>query len=292
MADNQYLYNTGQLAAWQPPTIPYVIDQGILDAGAKLLLFAPQKSLKSMLAMHMAFCISSGTDWFGYRTLPHVTLYLNYEGSMAGFRRRIMKYKKFRYLHTQPPPDITNWWFFDKKVKLDSSWGQAELERTLYKSNASVLIIDPIYRAMQGGQNDEDSVNRFLNNLDLTAEKYGLSIILLHHTRKTQMSEGTPIDMGTEDAAGMSHFGRWADTVMRIRRTTEDPAKDTIDLVLTVEPSRELEHATYPIVVRFHQRTMKFEWLNQRLEIPADKITARIQDSEMYDLPVELDDIE
>ena len=64
------LYTIQDFREWNPPPIRHIIWEGVLDIGQKLQIFGNEGSWKSILALHLAYCLSSGHKWLGFRTSP------------------------------------------------------------------------------------------------------------------------------------------------------------------------------------------------------------------------------
>ena len=120
-----------ELDAWKAPYQKYIIDNGILVPGTKLILFGRYQTWKSMLAVHTASCIATGRDWFGYRTSKSPCYVLQIENPQAQFKERTMKYAKGNNLDL----NISNLWLCTEPyIKLDKGFGIAELDKELSRT--------------------------------------------------------------------------------------------------------------------------------------------------------------
>jgi len=66
---------------------------------------------------------------------------------------------------------------------------RAELEAELAKWKTEVLFIDPLYKAGIPNLIDNDVVSEFMSYLGGLIDRYGLTIIILHHLRKLQAND-------------------------------------------------------------------------------------------------------
>lgn len=239
--------NLNELLAWQPPHQQYIIDRGILVPQTKLILYGKWESWKSMLAMHTAFMITMGMPWFGFSTTKTPVYTLQIEIPKAQFQNRVAKYVK----HNQLFPD--NLYFRTEYfIKLDKTPYLVELERELEASACQVLMVDPAYKVLSGQLVDEMDVRRFIDGLDLLIDKLKLTLIMIHHDRKTTLVDGQPYS-SPDDMFGSSIFIDWCDTAIRSSKTSKDG-----EVILSFDKVRHAEEELKPITVRVDRATLKF----------------------------------
>jgi len=237
-----------QLIDWQPPIISSVISQGIFPVQGRLILYGQWKTWKSMTAMHTAFTIASGKPWFGFHTIPHSVLLFQLEVAKPLFRIRVMKYAKGNDCYP------TNLWFLSHPyLKLDRGYGFSEMERVLSIFRPQVLIVDPVYKVLSGDISSSHDVQILLDNLDIWIDKYGLSIMLITHTRKPVFTSTGIEDRGEEELMGSSYFPNWADSIIGFRKTGPD------DITMFFTSLRHAEEEIKPIKVHIVRKTLQFQ---------------------------------
>jgi hypothetical protein len=106
----------------------------------------------------------------------------------------------------------------DRKLINEARWvHMAELAE---KYGPDILIIDPIYQFMSGGENDDQATSDFLGHWDWLVEKYNLSVILTHHQTKASISIDSDGYIGLR---GHSNLIGWPDTILAVRQARDGP---------------------------------------------------------------------
>lgn len=199
------------LLLWSPRPAAQVIGGGLLYEQTKLVLFGGPKLGKSILAQQLAFCLSLGFGWLGFHTTERKVLYVQSEISKNLFRDRVASMS--RSVGVVPPDRL----FFSTAfgLHLDRPVAAQQLEQAIKRIKPEVLILDPKYKLI--GSNDENSIIRFTDTLDRLIAAYGLTVIVIEHSRKPRMaSTGTIIDMGGYELRGPI-IEQWADSLIRLR---------------------------------------------------------------------------
>jgi len=207
----------GDFLAWKPPYITELIGSGILIPQGKIILFGPYKSWKSMTAIDLAFKLSSGKPWLGFKTILSTVLVIQLEIPKAAYQKRVNKYCFGNKLSP-----LNNLFFVTtRNLKLDKGWGVAMLEQWIAEVKPQVIIIDPIFKVVSGRLTDEFDVRQFTDRLDEIIEKHRVSFILIHHEGKDWIIEGERYDRGADAAFGSAVFGWWCDSSIELRTETE-----------------------------------------------------------------------
>jgi RecA-family ATPase len=135
-------------------------------------------------------------------------------------------------------------------IKLDRDSGMKDLIRNVEKVNPKVLIIDPIYKFTTGSE--ESTLLHFVDNMDLLISKYGMTIVLVHHSRKPKMAlSGDIVDQGGSELRGPV-IEQWADSIIRIQGSL-----DSDERVLDFE-LRHAEQMIAPITVKLDRQRLWF----------------------------------
>ncbi len=222
-----------QLISWQPKEQHATISDGILLPETRLMIFGQAKAWKSMLALHTAFTLANGSNWFGFRTAKTATFKYQVELPKAIDRDRVIKYAKGADSY---PPNV----FFktpQDRVKLDTSWGIASFNKDIeeVKSRSPnqqlVVVLDPVYKLIAGHISDEYDVKKFQDNIDESKDKYGYSVIIIHHSRLTRVdASGSVVDLGAEEVMGSSYWNNWCDTMLRVKLLNPHSGADLVEV--------------------------------------------------------------
>ena len=240
-----------ELIDWKPPSVEWIIDK-VLPAQSKAEIFGPPKSWKSMLAIHTAFAVATGTPWLGYKTTQVPTDLIQFEISKTRFRSRIIKYSKG--FGSRPPNIHTT---TEHYVKFDVTYGYGQLVKVVERNRPGLIIIDPLYRVFSGGISDPSDMSRFLDNMDLLIAKYNCSVIIIHHRRKPVVTSEGVVDRGAEESMGSSYLGNWVDAATSTKLVYQsdpyDEVKIRFDLV------RHAEEILKPMKVRWWRKNIQPE---------------------------------
>jgi hypothetical protein len=248
--------NLKELLAWVPTNKSYIIEGGLLLPETAMVIFGPAKSWKSMQSIHTAFTISQGLDWFGYKTTKATTLIYQVELPKAVQRNRIDKYAKYS------SNNLSNIFFKTSQyTKIDTAFGFSDLEKcvneVLSRSPGShlVLILDPVYKLMQGNVADEQDTKKFTDNLDNLRARYGISIILVHHSRKQRVDDtGKVISLGAEDMFG-GVLQKWCDTAVGVKLVNPFSSSDRV--LVTFDLVRHAENVLDNFEVQWDRNTLQ-----------------------------------
>jgi len=204
---------------WKPPTIKNIIDGGILYEGTKLIVYGLPKRHKSVVAEQLAFCVAVGTPWLGFKTERIKVGYVQGEVPRPMFRERTLKMGR-----NQQVPSDSLYFMTHSNLKLDRDSGIKEIEKAIKRNKPQLLIIDPIYKFTTGS--DEVNLLHFVDNMDYLIGQYGITIVLVHHSRKPGTSvTGDIIDQGGTELRGPV-LEAWADSLIRIQGALESDDRE------------------------------------------------------------------
>ena len=226
-----------EFISWKPePLTPY-IEKGLLYKQTKMLVYGKYKSMKSMLIQHLGLCLAKGEPWLGIQVHgPGLkVLYLQLEIPEKLLHRRLLKMLGGE-LETKQ--DILFW--TEHVLKLDTNDGMRVLENWLKVHKPDVLIIDPLYKVLSVNMSDNHAINHVLDELDRIIEEYGVSIVLVTHSRKPGANEGET--WGTDNMLGGVLLSAWGDSVLEVTRDN-DALRVSMDVV------RHAEDELQPVVV-------------------------------------------
>lgn len=222
----------------RPEKAPVLID-GVLRQGHKMIISAPSKAGKSYALMELSVAIAEGMNWFGSRCRQGRVLYINMEIDDPSC------YDRFAQVYAALGLNVGN------HLENITVWGLRGYSTTITKlaptiiataaSNYAAIIIDPLYKVMEGDENSNSDVGTMVAQFDKIARGTGASVIYAHHFAK-----GTGGDKSTIDrAAGAGAFARDPDAILTM--TELDVPKDNdsdlsawrIEYVLREFPARK-----------------------------------------------------
>ena len=267
-----------QLLSWIPPYRPdAIIDEGILFPGTTMMLFGAAGTWKTMNTLHLAYCIGSGKDWFGFSTSPATVLSHQVELPKFLFKGRFVKYKLG---NSASSPNI----FFttpSDDVLLDTSFGLGELTKNIEEvqrrahdpSLPLVIILDPLMLYIAGHISDEYDVKKFQRNINSLRRKYNTTFIIIHHARLTRTdASGQVVDLGAEEIMGSSYWNNWLDTIVRLKVTNPFSGNDIVKM--DFGKTRNAQNFIPGFTVKWHRSNLNPEVIDRDI-IEEDEPTIR-----------------
>ena len=174
--DRFALLDDGELDELEPPE--WIIDT-VLPSNSLVVVVAPPKSLKSFLALDMAFHIALGLEWHGLSTRRGEVVYVYAEGT-TGLQARVAAFKAYHRLS-----GALGVLFLPRRLVVNE---EAEVMGLLAaieeKANdrPRLIVIDTLARNMSGDENSQEAMSAFVRGCDLLKEKTGATIMVVHHT--------------------------------------------------------------------------------------------------------------
>lgn len=153
----------------------------LLPEGRQIALFAPAKTGKSLLALDVAAAVATGRPVLGGQSAPrrHV-LYLDYEMTEADLQERLfdlgytpeddLSWLHYALLPSLPPLDT-----------LDGAKACCELAELV---EADLVVVDTLGRAVQGDENDADTLRAFARHTGLALKAAGRTVLRTDHAGK------------------------------------------------------------------------------------------------------------
>lgn len=176
--------------------------EGLWEYDSVGLIVAPPKSYKSTLITNMAVAVASGKPFDGRKVIQGGVLILQGENSLVAEKSRLMNIAGTTDLPI---------YYVQSSINLDNI---EVLKRTIIENNIKMLVIDPLYLLFgSGNMNHQVDVTPKLRNLTELRKETGCSIILVHHTRKTDGSS----DLSTSDINGSGFFEGWYESLIMLQ---------------------------------------------------------------------------
>ena len=189
-----------------PELAPVLID-GILRQGHKMLLAGPSKAGKSFALIQLAIAIAGGGEWLGRRCAQGKVLYVNLEVDRTSFFHRIDDVYK-RYNSRKGRKNLKAWNLRGEKVTIEKL--VTSLEYRIKKGDFMAVIIDPIYKLIEGDENKAGDMAKFCNQFDRICNNLGCAVIYCHHHSKGAKDNATAMNR----ASGSGVFARDPDALL------------------------------------------------------------------------------
>ena len=176
--------------------------EGLWEYDSVGLIVAPPKSYKSTLITNMAVAVASGKPFDGRKVIQGGVLILQGENSLVA--------EKSRMMNIAGTTDLPIY-YVQSSINLDNI---EVLKRTIIENSIKMLVIDPLYLLFgSGNMNHQVDVTPKLRTLTELRKETGCSIILVHHTRKTDGSS----DLSTSDINGSGFFEGWYESLIMLQ---------------------------------------------------------------------------
>ena len=156
------------------------IVEPIIAAHRAHALFAPGGTGKSLMSLWLAAKIAAGEPIFGNPTQPHRVLYLDYEMTADDLADRLQNIgidqpERLANLHYALLPSIAS---------ADTPEGGAAICRLAELVDAQIVILDTFSRAVEGDENDADTVRAFYRHTGLGLKAAGRAFVRIDHAGK------------------------------------------------------------------------------------------------------------
>jgi hypothetical protein len=152
----------------------------IIPRNQLVVIFAPGGTGKSLLALYTAAGLATGRNIFGHDNQPIDILYMDYEMQQAQLYERLtaMGYSDktdLTRLHYASLPPIGS---------LDTPEGAKQICDLARQCQAELVIIDTFSRAVEGAENDADTVRNFYRWTAINLKAEGRSLLRIDHAGK------------------------------------------------------------------------------------------------------------
>lgn len=211
------------------------------------------KSYKTYIALHLAYCVASGTPFLGkYKVTKEPVFYIDQENGQV---RIIQRAKRIRNgIKIQEEKIQLGIAHFPGIYLTNRTIIESRLLPLIKKYKPKLLIFDSGISFLEGNENDSVTIRKIGNNLTPLIEEYDLDVAILHHTDKSE---------GHKRARNLRGSGDWcaiATTVLMLER------EETTGLcILSHELSRDTATLPNAIIIRpdFSDNQVKFEYIGE-----------------------------
>lgn len=219
MTDPQYLHTVSMTELYQttyrsrPPII-----EGLLHAGAYILAGAP-KIGKSFLVAQIAYHVSTGRKLWEYEVHQGTVLYLALEDDFQRIQSRM-----FRMYGVEDTPDLH---FATAAGKVGNGLDEQLANFMREHPDTKLIIIDTMQKIRElGGETySYASDYEIIGKLKEFADRYGICVLTVHHTRKQPSGDAFEMISGTTGLLGC------ADGSLLMQKKKRTALDATIDVV-------------------------------------------------------------
>jgi hypothetical protein len=198
------------------PEVPTELVKGVLHRGSKLIIGGTSKGRKTFSLMDLGISVATGEEWWGCPTVKGKVCYINFEIQRAFFAKRYADicWKK----QVRPAEGMFMSWTLRGLVEGIEKMA-ADIIKTLMQHEFSLIIFDPIYKAL--GDRDENKagdVASMLNELEAIAVKTGAAIAFGAHFSKGNQAGKESIDR----IGGSGVFARDPDSILTMTANSQE----------------------------------------------------------------------
>jgi Uncharacterized protein conserved in bacteria len=203
---------------------------GLIERGL-VLLFGPSGSMKSFIAMYLAFCLVVGRDFFGRKVERGPAVYICGEGRSGAYRR--FSALELHYGIKIPEGSL----FLSRRaVTLDSAAVDPLREEIQAATAAAgrppvLLVIDTLARSLVGDENSQKDMAEFVNAVDNISAEFGCTALIIHHTGHAEDSKNRARGSSVLPAAGDSII-RCDDRVLTWTKTKDAEPPEPVPFAL------------------------------------------------------------
>jgi len=186
---------------------PYYI-QNLLIREGSMLIYGGAGVRKSWLVQHLCYSMSAGIPWLGMRTEQARTLLVNFEISPPAFAiYRLRPMERLFTLQTGMSlaysPDEDN-----IQVYLEDDESATRFLEIVRPFAPNIIALDCLQGCYAGDENNMEQAGRWIRNVKRIQTELHCSIIIVHHSNKSQFATG----MGK--MRGTTRFSAWVDSVV------------------------------------------------------------------------------
>jgi len=179
-----------EITASPPEEAQFLVEQGILPKGGRLLIAGKPKVGKSIFVDNLALSLASGIPFLKKFKVDHPTRTLLLD-------RELSKWSLFKRLH-QLMDDRPGYKAamenmlidHDHLIRLDQKDAYNTLLQLVEQNGAEVVILDTAYKFFGGDVESSSSLMRGFEVLDKVLHETGCSFVLTHHHKKGQGGRG------------------------------------------------------------------------------------------------------
>ena len=196
------IHDVSEYITWNIPRPEFYI-QDILPKQGVMLLYGNPKVKKSWLVQHMAYCISLGEEWLGFRTEQARVLIAKFEISPIAYAWRLRDMARRFTLQPQMLYETSPMLMY-----LDDQENFNRFRAAIREIQPKVIVLDCLAACYGGDENDGGQMAGFIEKISELKGELEASVVLVHHTNKNILSTSS-----VDRARGHSRLAGWVDTL-------------------------------------------------------------------------------
>lgn len=223
----------------------YLVEH-FLEAGSPTLVHGDGSTGKSYFCLYMAACAALKLDFFGKKTLPFKTLYIDHEATITKLKNRLFRISNNLEVPFTSLSEKIHWYKPEGSIASE----QEIIARMVEDGGYGCIIVDAGASASGGSPMDEQAVLRLFNALD----HIPCAKLVIHHEPKN--SEGS------DDKAyyGTTFWRNAPRVAWRLKREVKEGTKSIIKAIHhKSNDDRESEPITYSMDFADDPPRVKFE---------------------------------
>lgn len=228
-----------------PPLEFYIAD--LLPKKGKAMISAQANIGKSIFVQNLALAMTCGKTRILDKcdVLQARVLYLDLEMGESALKERFQK------MCSQENLIADNLFVkYLPSLNLLDEQDRQRLEKWLVELKVEVLIVDPLGNAWLGNENEQEQVSQLTAYLNNLIYKYGISILIIHHWRKSTKDFKT----GGQMAAGSYRWGAWFDCHITLEGTSSSS--------ITISSQKNRNRPRFnPFIAKINEQSLWFEFL-------------------------------
>jgi len=168
--------------------------------------------MKSYVTQQICHAISIGSDIFGLDVVKaRRVFYMQAEIPRQEFRDRTRAFN-VAWPGSEDEVYLSRPYSFRIKRRDQTK----EILENIMVSEAQFTVLDPVTQIYAGSENNDEHAKYFTDEMDFLREQTETCLNIVHHSRKSLISNGREIDMGVSEARGSSVLTGWPDVVIRV----------------------------------------------------------------------------
>lgn len=213
------------------PEITWII-QDVIPNNGLIIVYGAPGSGKTFIVLDMCLHIINNRDWFENKINESgIIVYLIGEG-IYGIKKRLEAWDD--YYNIQSPNQL-----FFVPISSINIWEEKNIERlkkTINKfinitgKQINMIVVDTLARASTGlDENSSRDMGMFLRNFEMIKEKFGCSIVFIHHKGKDE----------SRGMRGSSSLLGAADTCIDVKK------EENHDIIIKIEKQKDGENKSF-----------------------------------------------
>lgn len=153
--------------------------KGLIPREGLTIVWGPPKCGKTFLVSDSVLHVALGWDYRGRRVHKGTVIYIACEGE-RGLAARLEAFRTAKMSDQAAPPDF---YLLTTRLGLASDFRQLidEIRLQLGEGGCDAIVIDTLNRSIEGSENDDADMGRYLKAADAIRETFNCAVIIIHH---------------------------------------------------------------------------------------------------------------